>query len=288
MNLDKINFNKVDLDPRKIAMFMVVKNESLRLPYFIDYHRILGVNQFFIIDNNSSDKTIELLCEHEDTYVFSTADNYKEHWSWISQLLLDYGLGRWCLVMDADELLSYPNCDVIKLNDLCKILNQKKSRSLHCILLDMYSNIPISEVNYKPGQNPLEVASWFDPNSHHKIRSRYYGGMRERVFGITPCLTKYPLFYFDRDLHISRGTHEISEKPTEDIRGSLLHFKYMQDFYEKVIDGSKNEQYWNDSIEYKAYAKILEIYPHLNLWCQDSSKLSNKKKLLDLDIERFT
>jgi hypothetical protein len=153
--------------------------------------------------------------------------------------------------------------------------------------LDTYSNIPISEVNYKSGQNPLKVARWFDPNSHYKIRSRYYGGMRERVFGITPCLTKYPLFYFDKDLRIGRGTHEISEKPTEDIQGTLLHFKYMQDFYKKVIEGSKNEQYWNNSIEYKAYAKILEMRPHLNLWCRNSLELSDKKRLLDLGIERF-
>lgn len=287
INFKKINFGKVDLDPRGVSLFMVVKNESLRLPYFIHYYRNQGVNQFFVIDNNSSDDTLELLCGYTNVHVFSTDDMFKNHWIWIEYLLGKYGLNRWCIVVDADELLSYPNSDKIKLDDLCILLREKKSRSLHCILLDMYSNMPINKTVYYSGQNPLDVAPWFDPMGHHKMRSRYYGGMRERVFGITPCLTKHPLFYFEKDLLLSMGTHEISEKPTDDIRGSLLHFKYMQDFYQRSVNGLESKQYWNDSLEYRAYVKILKMYPDLNLWCPDSFMLRNKEQLLDLGIESF-
>ncbi|MBU4481877.1 glycosyltransferase family 2 protein, partial [Candidatus Parcubacteria bacterium] len=196
-----------------------------------------------------------------------------------------YGINRWCLILDADELLFYPHCDLIKLQDLCGFFDAEKSVAMHSILLDMYSNIPIDQVEYKSNQNPLKIVSWFDPDTHYKMKSRYYGGMRERVFGVVPCITKYPLFYFDKNFRVSRGMHEISEKPTQSIRGVLLHFKYMQDFHKRATEGARNGQYWNNSFEYKAYAKILKKNKHLNLWHQKSVKFLDNKQLIKLGIE---
>ena len=285
MKLTKNSPNEINLNLQRIFGFMIVKNESLRLPYILDYYRGLEIDQFIIIDNGSSDGTLEILNNQEDVSVFSTTDEYGEHWPLIQRLLSLYGLNRWCLVLDADEMLFYPHCDIIKLHDLCKFLDDEGGMALHCILLDTYSKGSIKDVRYKSGENPLKVAPWFDSETHHKMRSRYYGGMRERVFGITPCITKYPLFRFNKDIQVSRGMHEISIKPTQGIRGALLHFKYMQDFYSRAIEGSKNGQYWNNSFEYKAYAEVLGKDEHLNLWYPKSVKFSNNEQLIKLGIE---
>jgi len=44
-----------------IFLFSTMRNEALRLPYFLEYYRALGVDQFFIVDNGSTDGTAELL-----------------------------------------------------------------------------------------------------------------------------------------------------------------------------------------------------------------------------------
>ncbi len=42
----------------EIRLFAIMRNESLRLPHFINYYKKLGVDRFIIIDNNSSDSSV--------------------------------------------------------------------------------------------------------------------------------------------------------------------------------------------------------------------------------------
>ncbi len=284
MNLKRIDTRKIKLYSNDVIGFMIVKNESLRLPYVLDYYNNLGIERFFVIDNGSTDETIDILLSNEKIHVFSTTDKFQEHWSWMEYLLKTFGLNKWCLVADADELFVYPHHEIVKINNLCQFLDKEGSKAFHSILLDMYSNDFLKNVEYKRGQDPLSVAPWFDINTHHKIRSRYYSGMRERIFGITPCITKYPLVRIENGSFPSRGMHHTSIRPISSVRGVLLHFKYFQDFYNKVFNGVKNEQYWNNSLEYKAYYKILEYYPNINLWYPESVKLLKYKQLLEIGI----
>lgn len=288
MNLKRIDSKKIELYPENIVGFMVVKNESLRLPYFLDYYDNLGIDKFFVIDNGSIDDTVDILLSNKKVYVFSTTDKFQEHWFWIEHLLKNYGLNKWCLVIDADELFIYPHSEVIKINNLCRFLDEEGSKAFHGMLLDMYANDCLKNVEYKRGQDPLKVAPWFDINTHHKIRSRYYGGMRERIFGITPCITKYPLVRIENENFPSQGMHHTSIRPISSVQGALLHFKYFHDFYDKVSDGVKNEQHWNNSLEYKAYLKILEHYPDINLWYSGSGKLLKFDQLLETGIMKTT
>ncbi len=55
---------------------MTVRNEALRLPSTLRQHRALGVNRFFVVDNGSTDGTLDLLAGEPDVHVFTTADSY--------------------------------------------------------------------------------------------------------------------------------------------------------------------------------------------------------------------
>ncbi len=82
----------VQIDERPIAQatgghsaFMVVRNEARRLPYCLEYHRVLGVERFFIVDNGSDDGTREFLLDQPDCHVFHAggsfaAANYGMDW----------------------------------------------------------------------------------------------------------------------------------------------------------------------------------------------------------------
>ena len=58
--------------PGEIRVFSRCRNEALRLPAFLE-HRRLGVDGFFIIDNDSTDGTTDYLAGQPDVRAFRTA-----------------------------------------------------------------------------------------------------------------------------------------------------------------------------------------------------------------------
>ena len=60
-----------------VLLFATVFNEAIRLPYFLEYYRNLGVSHFLIIDNGSSDGSVELLQNQSDVSIWQTEASYK-------------------------------------------------------------------------------------------------------------------------------------------------------------------------------------------------------------------
>ena len=52
--------------PDHILLFSTLRNERIRLPYFLRYYRNLGVNHFLIVDNDSDDGSREYLQAQPD------------------------------------------------------------------------------------------------------------------------------------------------------------------------------------------------------------------------------
>lgn len=285
-----MNFKRIDKKtiPQKceseIRMFMVVRNESLRLPFVLDYYFDLGVDRIIIIDNGSTDNTQKLLLGRSNVHVFYTEDNFKDHGDWIRKLLLKYGIGCWSLVMDADELLIYPYHDQISLRQLVEFLDQENYKTVHCLLLDLYPDKALNDVHYKAGTNPVLIANMFDPISHHCKKVRYYGGVRERVFGVKPCLSKFSLLRVSTENIPSDGMHAVSGDKIACFQGVVLHFKYLQDFHERVVEEVKRGQHWNDASEYKAYAGLIAHNPRLTMKYDGSLQYKNWKQLEELGL----
>ena len=55
-----------------ILMFCTLRNEKVRLPYFLEYYREMGVNHFLFVDNDSTDGTMDYLAEQPDVSVWHT------------------------------------------------------------------------------------------------------------------------------------------------------------------------------------------------------------------------
>jgi len=177
--------------PGEIRAFATCRNEYLRLPAFLKHYRGLGVDRFFIIDNNSSDGTLEYLIGQPDVHVFGTTNRYDEATSgagWLNALLAQFGVGAWCVTVDIDELLVYPGSERASLRTLTAYLDRLGYEALPCMLLDLYPAGPINECRYQAGDDLLTAAPYFDAGPYDKspvdlcpgllIR----GGMRERVF----------------------------------------------------------------------------------------------------------
>jgi Glycosyl transferase family 2 len=279
---------------------MAARNESLRLPFVLDYYLSIGVDRLFIIDNDSSDGTDSLILSKSNAHLFFTNDQYARQAYWIDFLLRSYGVGHWCLVVDADELLVYPHCEEVSLRRLCQFLDGESSNAMDAVLLDMYPGVPLDSIEYQPGTNPLQVAPWFDAASYstgmsgplfldeHSIvyegPARVFGGVRQRVFGMRPCISKFPLVKFDRSMFLSAGAHFIHHARSSEIRGALLHFKYLNDFSENVKREAKREAHWRNAAEYKRYLTGLNQSPDLNLHSTVSRRFTSSQQLVTMGI----
>ena len=291
--------------PGDILLFSTQRNEGVRLPYFLQYYRNLGVNHFLIVDNDSDDQSLAYLAGQSDVSVWHTTASYKRARfgvDWLNWLQRKYGHGHWTLVVDPDEFLIYPFCDSRPLRALTDWLDASSIKSFSAMLIDMYPKGPLNDAPYKAGQNPLEIAPWFDPGNYSiKKNARFgnlwiQGGPRMRVFfpdapEKAPALNKIPLVKWDRRYCYVSSTHMLlprglnlvyDEWGGEKASGALLHTKFLDTFAAKAQEELQRKQHYAASVEYKAYAQSLAQHP--DLWCKWSEKYINWRQLETLGL----
>lgn len=207
--------------PNHLLLFSTVRNEKIRLPYFLRYYRDLGINHFFFVDNDSDDGTREYLAEQADVSLWRAKASYKRARfgvDWLNWLLMRHGHGHWTMVVDPDEFFVYPFCDTRPLRALTDWLDASSIKSFSAMLLDMYPKGPVSAQPYREGQDPFEIANWFDSGNYTMAKNPSYGnlwiqgGARSRVFFAdnperAPALNKVPLVKWHRDYAYVSSTH---------------------------------------------------------------------------------
>ncbi len=149
----------------EIRLYCVLRDEELRLPYFMDYYRRLGVNRFFMVNNNSVDGSEAFLMQQADCHVFFTDASFaasRTGVSWANALLDVYGQEHWNVVADADELLVYPGCEKAGLREFCAWLDRSGYEGMFTLLLDMYSDLPIKNVAYRQGDDFRAACPYHD------------------------------------------------------------------------------------------------------------------------------
>jgi hypothetical protein len=154
-------------DKNEVRLFAVMRDEMLRLPYFLNYYRQLGVSRFFVIDNGSEDGLREYLLEQPDCHLFFTKGSYANSGAgvrWLNSLLDLYGESHWIILADADELLVYPRSEEADLPHFCGWLDRSGYKVVYALLLDMYSALPIREVDYQQGEDFRTACPYHDGN----------------------------------------------------------------------------------------------------------------------------
>lgn len=295
-----VNDRTAGLRSDAILLFCTLRNERVRLPYFLQYYRNLGVDHFLIVENDSDDGSREYLAAQPDVSLWTTAASYKRaHFGvdWLTWLLRKHGTGRWCLTVDCDEFLIYPFCDTRPLRALTDWLDASSVRSFSAMVLDMYPKGPIGADAYREGQNPFETASWFDSGNYTISRNENFGnlwiqgGPRARVMfpdqpEHAPALNKIPLVKWARGNAYVSSTHMLlprglnlvyDEWGGEKVSGGLLHAKFIDTFSPKATEEMVRLQHHANSQEYRAYIAAIDAQPVL--WCKWSEKYVNWRQL---------
>jgi len=288
------------IQPKDILAFCTLRNEKVRLKFFLEYYRQRGVAHFLFVDNGSNDGSREFLMEQPDCSVWSTGESYKRArfgMDWINRLLRLYGHGHWCLVVDPDEFLVYPFSDTRPIPALTDWLQASSIKSFGTMILDMYPKGPITAQPYSEGQDPFEIACWFDAGNYVMNRNWFYGnlwiqgGPRARSFfaenpSRAPALNKIPLVHWHRSYTYASSTHMLlprglnlvyDEWGGEKTSGVLLHAKFLDTFSAKAAEELERRQHYAASAEYKAYHQGLSENP--DFWTKWSERYINWRQL---------
>lgn len=261
----------IQTDPNEVLVFSCLKNEAIRLPYFLDYYRSKGVKQFFIIDNASTDGSGDFLKTQPDVHYFYTEMSYKGSSAgrlWMQELCDHYGMDRWCLTVDVDEMLVWPGVEGMSLTELTTYLDAEGAGGLFTIFLDMYSDKPLSETLYAPGEPFLDVCAYYETQSYildagsNPPYLSVFGGPRGKSFvedpdqGNGPMMKKIPLIkWFDGFSYIF-STHSHKYVALSDITGATLHFKFF-DFFTDLAAYENKRGDRRQTQDYAHYAKTM-------------------------------
>jgi len=291
--------------PNDVLAFVTVRNEATRLPYFLEYYRKLGVAQFLFVDNDSDDGTTALLAAQSDVSLWTTTHSYKLSrfgMDWLTWLMFRHGHGHWCLTVDADELLVYPQIETTPLPALAKQLDTQGAAAMGAVMLDMYPQGPLSDRPYRAGQDPLEVLQWFDADN---ITTKYQpnlrnllvrGGVRARMFfgdlpERVPTLSKLPLVKWNRRYVYVSSTHSALPRRLNLVRGrpaahlpsgALLHTKFLPEVVSKSTDEKTRQEHFANSHLFDAYYDSLSDDPVL--WCDSSKRYRDWRQLAELGL----
>jgi len=286
--LDRHDFN---INNDEILAFSTIRNEILRLPWFLQFYRNLGISRFFIVDNGSADGSTEYLLSQNNVHLFYTTESYADAnvgMNWMNSLLVTYAPGKWTLTIDADELFIFPGFENVSLKRLVEFLDNYGYDSLRAPLIDMYSAKSIKDTDYQSGTDFLATCPYFDSEA---MTSDFRDGPRKRLFwnnterdANPPVLLKFPLVKWQKDRFFKASTHVIEDVNVANISGVLLHFKMFSDFFEKVTVAVEEGEHWQGAGQYAVYLAGIQKNPVISPYYDGSVRFENSDQLVEMGL----
>lgn len=262
-----------------VILATCMRNELPRMQAFVDYYRGLGVNHFLIVDNGSTDGFIDWAAQQDDVSVWYTEHSYRDAaygMHWVNDLLRRHAAGHWCVVVDPDEFLVYPYMETRDLRAVINFLEEDKRESMHALLIDAYSDRPLSETVLEPGTDPFELCPFLDRDGYVQQvgwggSTWIRGGPRMRIHfadqpEAAPALNKIPLIKWQKSFHYRNSMHDAYPRRINNahtpgrvsLTAALFHFKFVSSFSEKAIEEAERQQHWQGGHQYAQYRTSMD------------------------------
>ena len=221
------------LPRQKLLCATVVRNEAEMLPGFFAHYAAMGVRDFVVLDNGSTDN---LGGAREGIPGLNIAvidcpfpyNANRNGMTWVNEIL-ESGICDWLLHVDADERLVFPGCEDIPLPELIEHYDRRGETAMPALMLDLYDE------QYAAGQKPSD-----NIDEHNLFYARY--SMEKSLFspyiqnngrtrvarGIVTDHTKPPLVRAISNTRYATCHRTNASMPAQ-TTGVLLHYKVFHD-----------------------------------------------------------
>jgi len=281
--------------PDEVIVLSVVRNGLPWLHTFLTHHRELGVRRFVILDNGSTDGTLEHLMAQDDVVLLASGAPYRHYENTFKRYLCDrFANDRWCLFVDVDELLAYPGMGHRSLADLARFAQERGFNGVVTQMLDLFADAPMSEMPDGTERDLRDICRFYEtqdiargiylPHQSTAVPDgiqRHSGGVRRRVFGSDNNLTKVSLFFNGGGLVPFYAWHHTRNARLADFSVALLHYPFNRQYREKVLEAAATGRYgWVTTDEYRGYAAIMRDNPGLSLMSPASRAYEGAERLV--------
>lgn len=227
----------------RVTVFAVVFNGIEYLDAFLTHYRALGIRQFVIVDNGSTDGTRARLAEEPDVTLYDQPDSFRASAhgvAWINPLIQSHAQGHWALFVDIDEHLVFPGLSQGRsLDDLVAYADRIGAGCFASFMLDMFAT-PASAREGFAGHRYFDSGYVVFPGVLPPYRV-VQGGVRGRLTGRQFLITKSPLVRVAPDVMFLENNHFHTHLPVAPVTTALLHYKFVGDptarFTEAVTRG---------------------------------------------------
>jgi len=274
-----------------MPLVFIVHNDEKLIPSFLAYYRSVGVTRFICVDDQSSDRSRQILLQQPDVSLFESNVRYRDADGgkrWREMLFARFGVNRWYLNVDSDEYLFYGTSHKETVLQYARRLETMNIKRLPAPMIDCYPGGSVSSAHFsgEDGLMPWDVATHYDAEGYIGYIDRrglgVKGGIRARAFGIYPELTKYPLIYWKKNCSLGVTIHR--PKPYiynfSSVLGCLLHFKIFSDFPSNVLYAVNQAQHAGSSYEYKIINDQLDGGNDLKFLNENSIKFIGEEDLV--------
>lgn len=260
------------LDRRDPLVISVVRDELALAAEFLDHYRKAGIRRFAIIDNNSTDGSLEYFRGQPDVDLYRATSDFttRRKQAWLNLLIdLHNRPGQWFLHADADEHIVFDGLEAGRsFADLAALMEKQGIFRVRGCLVDMYAPDTDGLAADGEGLSFDESHFFFDGDGYREYRLppliAREGGPRQRLFGaiserFRPQLTKYPLFRFEAgDVFVNpHFLWPYGENFRSECFLGILHYKFLPGFARKVEKAVREGNYWENSFEYRCYQSVL-------------------------------
>ncbi|MGA0540781.1 glycosyltransferase family 2 protein [Neotabrizicola sp. VNH66] len=245
--------DRVALPDTGVMAVLLVRNGAWFVPRFLDHHLALGVDHILVIDNGSTDGTVDL-CRRDRVTVLENTLPVRRHESALrSELAQRVAQGGWILFADSDELVELPLPGPDALARLTGWCNRHGYTAVLGQMLDRFSDRPyaaLRDLTYDQAIAALDLYAvegvetipyaardrvefaWFlrqnrcdDPAVAFKT-----GGLRRELFGENPFLSKHSLVRNVPGVVPMVHPHAASGVSVADVTLLLHHYKLAGDW----------------------------------------------------------
>jgi len=293
---------EVDYGVDEFVVLVQLYNGEPYVKPLLEHYFSMGAKHVFFLDNGSTDGCVEILKGYDNVSVFRTGRPYKTYNVAIKRHLIErFGRGRWTLSVDQDELFDYPFSDVVSLKALLRYLSENSYTAVVAYMLDMFPERLFEDDSHARDMSLEELkrtSRFYDISG--VIRANYHdvgeignvlsneevsvlrGGVRERLFGVRPMLTKHPLVFFDDRLKpMDLSDHWAGNARVADFTGILMHYKLTNSLYGVVRQEIRDRRQLDlQKDRYGEYFKVLDRSPSLLLKNEASRELGSVNELV--------